>query len=363
MTEVISNTKYKILTPTGFQYFSAIQKLKKPTIRFIFEDDSDCTVSTGHKFYIDGKILLSDDVVIGDSLYHQDKWYTKVVGIEYLGESDVYDLMDVSNGNLYYGNGILSHNCEFIGSSNTVIDGKTLERLMKHRKEPESLDMGGKLRIWEKPKQGATYVLGVDTSKGIGGDSSVIQVIKILGVNPIQMRQVAVWEDKFTDVYKFAEVVNKMSYYYNDGYLMVENNAEGSVVVQRLWWEYENQNLINTGGKVKDLGIRATGSTKPRAVLLMKKVLEDRMIEIYDERTVAQISDFQDLGGNKFGGVNINDDLVTSLYWAIYVIEMQVFDESFTFSEEQDEEDDFWGDFLSDWEDEAREVDWSWLHD
>jgi hypothetical protein len=253
--------------------------------------------------------------------------------------------------------------CEFIGSSDTVIDGKTIERLLKRRKEPESYDMGGKFRIWEKPKQGATYVLGVDTAKGIGEDYSVIQVIKILGIDPIQCRQVAVWEDNYTDVYKFAEVVNRMSYYYNDAYIMVENNAEGSVVVNRLWWEYENQQLINTGGKIKDLGIRATGNTKPRAVLLMKKLLEDQMLDICDDRTVAELADFQDLGNNKFGGVNINDDCVSALYWAAFVYEMDVFDDTWSFSEEV-QEDDFWGDILGDWEDEVgRDADWSWMFD
>jgi hypothetical protein len=252
--------------------------------------------------------------------------------------------------------------CEFIGSSETIIDAKAIERLLRKRKEPESYDMGGKFRIWEKPKQGASYVLGVDTSKGVGGDSSVIQVIKVLGINPVQLRQVAVWEDNYTDVYKFAEVVNRMSYYYNDAYMMVENNAEGSVVVQRLWWEYENEYLINTGGKIKDLGIRATGNTKPRAVFLMKKIIEDQMITICDDKTVGQLADFQDLGNNKFGGVNINDDCVSSLYWAIFILEMNIYDESWTFSEENTSEEDFWGDIFGDWVDEVeREADWSWL--
>ncbi len=249
--------------------------------------------------------------------------------------------------------------CEFIGSSNTVIDSAAIERLFKHRVEPEFLDMHGKFRIWEKPKSGCTYVLGVDTAKGTGENFSTIQVLRVDGINPIQMEQVAVWEDNFTDVYTFASTVNRISYYYDNAYIMVENNGEGSPVVNRLWWEYENENLINTGSKERDLGIRATNKSKNVAVLLMKKVVEDHNLRIVDPRTVEQLADFQDLGHNKYGGVNIADDLVSALYWAIYVLEQDIFDESYQFFQEAND-DEAWG-VLADFGENDMEEDWSWL--
>lgn len=353
------NSKYQILTPSGFQNFDGIQKLTKKCITFICEDGVECKVSVGHKFYINGKVILSDDVNIGDNLYHQDRWYTKVVDIiKHEEEEDVYDLLNVDNGNTFYANNILHHNCEFIGSSNTIIDGDTLRILFGVKKDYEYLSMGGRFRIWEKPEKGAKYVLGVDTSKGVGSDFSVIQVLKILSITPVKMKQVAVWEDNFTDVYTFAEVVNKMSYYYNNAYMMVENNGESSVVANRLWWEYENENLINTGSKNKDLGIRATTVTKPQAVLLMKKLIEDFSVELVDGRTIDQLTDFQDLGNSKFACVNCNDDCISALYWAIFILEQDVFEDTYTF-EDKEEDDDVWG-VLTDWSDE--EQDWSWMN-
>lgn len=248
---------------------------------------------------------------------------------------------------------------EFIGSSATIIEGKTLVRLIQGVRSPELLDMGGKFRIWETPQQGCTYVLGVDSAKGVGSDYSVIQVFKILGIKPVSMVQVGVWEDNFTDVYSFSSIVNRMSYYYNNAYIMCENNGEGSVTVNRLWWDFENENLINTGTKNKDLGIRATANTKPSAVLLMKKLVEDGSIILSDKTTIDQLADFQDLGNNKYACVNCNDDCVAALYWAIYILEQDVFDESYEFNKGT-EEDEGWG-VLGDWADNNMKEDWNWM--
>lgn len=249
--------------------------------------------------------------------------------------------------------------CEFIGSSNTVISASTIDSLFKRRIEPDIIDMGGKFHIYQPPVQGALYVMGVDTAKGTGEDSSVVQVLKVDSISPVKMEQVAVWEDNYTDVYTFSDVVNRIAYYYNNSYIMVENNGEGAPVVQRLWWEYENENLINTGTKNKDLGIRATTKTKPQAVLLMKKLVEDKSIDLHHPKTIEQMADFQDLGNGKFGGKNTHDDLVTALYWGLFSLEQDVFDETYTFIEGEDDEEG-WG-ILADYADGHFEDDWSWL--
>ena len=89
-------------------------------------------------------------------------------------------------------------------------------------------------------------ILGVDTAKGTGENYSAIQILKIESMEPIKLIQVATYMNNGIDVYRFSQIVNKLGYYYNNGYLMVENNAEGSTVVNQLWWEHENENLINS---------------------------------------------------------------------------------------------------------------------
>jgi len=140
--------------------------------------------------------------------------------------------------------------------------------------------------------------------------------------------------------------------------MMVENNGEGSAVVERIWWEYENERLVNTGSKSINLGIRASRTTKPKAVLLMKKLIEDGSILLYDSDTVEELASFIEEKG-KFFGKDKPDDCVSALYWAIYVINMNIFDESFTFIE-KDYEEDCWG-ILSDIEETVDNWDFSWL--
>jgi len=247
---------------------------------------------------------------------------------------------------------------EFLGSTNTVIDSEVLEYIIGQWEDPATIDLEGKLLIYEKPVQGANYVLGVDTAKGTGEHFSTIQVIKLVKMRPIEMVQVATYENNFIDVYSFAELVNRMSIYYNNAYIMVENNAEGAAVVNRIWWEYENENLVNTGSKTVDLGIRAKRNTKPRAVLLMKKLIEDYSLRLVDKTTLDQLTTFIEKK-NKFFGKDMDDDLISALYWACYILEMDIWDESFEFVKADKEDDDeVWG-ILSDIEESVE--DWSWL--
>jgi len=62
------------------------------------------------------------------------------------------------------------------------------------------------------------------------------------------------------------------------------------------------------------LGIRATKKTKPRAVILMKKLIEGKMLILRDYNTITQLTDFIDKGNNRFSCENLDDDLVSALY-------------------------------------------------
>jgi hypothetical protein len=331
----VCNKNIEILTSSGFKQFRGLQRLEKETIKILFSDGNDCTVSTDHIFIDTDK--PTKELRIGDFIGERE-----IIDIKKQGLKKVYDPVDVE-GHEYIGNGINHHNCEFLGSSLTVLNSETLRSLLS-QEEYDIIEesLGGRLRIYEKPIEGVSYVIGVDTSKGTGNDFSVAQVFKVSSIKPVGFEQVAVFQDDFTDAYSFSDIVNKLGYYYNNAYIMVENNAEGSTVVSRLWWEYEYENLVCTGTKTKDLGIRATITTKPKAVLLMKKLIESGSLKLRDYKTIQELTDFIDKGNGKFGGQTLHDDLVSALYWASYIFELDVFDESFEFKKEEEEEDG-WG--------------------
>lgn len=249
---------------------------------------------------------------------------------------------------------------EFIGSIATVIDSNVLEILFQQCNDPNYLELEGKLKIWEKPEKQATYVLGCDTAKGTGENFSCVQVLRIDSMTPYKCTQVAVYMDNHVDVYTFADIINRIAIYYNKAFIMCENNAEGSAVVGKLWWDLENGGLVNSGAKNKDLGLRATRKTKPKAVLLMKKLIEDGELVLNDKETVNQLTTFIEKNGKYFGKEN-SDDLVSALYWAVFIVEMNVLAEGYELKrwDEGKEEDEVWG-IMSDIIDNIDD-DFSWL--
>lgn len=259
---------------------------------------------------------------------------------------------------------------EFIGSTNTLITGDILKRIVDTYEDPKVDDMNGRLKIYEEPIDNCQYIIGVDVGKGTGNHRSTIQVLKIESFSKPLLKQVAVFYDNKTDVYQFTRIVNRLSIYYDNSYIMVENNAEGSAVVNGLWWDLENERLVNTGNKTKDLGIRANRNTKPRAVMLMKKLIENENLILTDYETLKELSGFIEQS-NKFFGKDYYDDLVSALYWACFFFEMKDIidiDESAYEEEmfnlfkdnEETEDDEIWG-VLSDIEDSIEDADWSWM--
>ena len=238
------------------------------------------------------------------------------------------------------------YGCKFLGSANTVIDENTLKRLLD---QPDSdiiaLSEKGNFRKYANPVEGATYLIGVDCAKGTGEHYSTMQVFKLNSIAPISLTQVAVFEDNQMDTYEFAALVDKTALYYNDAYLMVENNGEGSAVISELWWTHENEGLICSGSKEKNLGIRATSKTKPQAVILMKKLVEDGSMELVDSPTINQLLTFIEKGNNRFSGNGKPDDLVSALYWTPWIFKMDILEESMEFQKANDE-DDCWGEIF-----------------
>lgn len=248
------------------------------------------------------------------------------------------------------------HGVSFLGSSNTVVDKETLEQLPQQITDPIQYDLNGKLRIWEKPQKDTTYIIGTDIAKGTGEHYSTCQILKVLSSDPFKAEQVAVFQDNYTDVYTFSSIVHRLALYYNNAFIMVENNI-GDTVISQLWWEFEYDNLVCEGSKSTQLGIRATTKTKPKAVLAMKKLIEDGDLIINDIHTVNELTSFIDKGNNRFGGKDLTDDLISALYWATYITFFDILEEGeFRISNEVD--DDAWG-ILTDVN--GLEEDFSWL--
>jgi len=211
--------------------------------------------------------------------------------------------------------------CKFLGSTNTLIDSDLLERMQM--KDPKTLKLGSFLTIYEEPKEGEMYMLGVDSAKGTGKDYSVIQVLKISSENDIE--QVAVYRNNLIEPHDFAQIVISVSKYYNDCYMMVENNDVGGTVAESIWFEFEYDKIILCDKK--GIGIRSTRKSKLAANILLKRYIENGWLEIIDRNTIYELSRYEEVTPNVFkaprGG---NDDCVMALIWGLYFVSTVHFD-------------------------------------
>jgi hypothetical protein len=247
----------------------------------------------------------------------------------------------------------------FIGSAETLISPHILEHLGKSIEEPISMQLKDKLKIYEYPVQNMTYICGVDVAKGTGKDFSAVQVLAVENIDPIRLKQVAVYNSNVIDTFEFSIIVNKIGYYYNKAFILIENNGEGTAVLNELWHNLQYPRVINEnkGKGLLRLGVRATKITKPRAILLMKSLIEQGSLKLVDGTTFNQLADFGEVTRGKYGGKTLNDDLVSALYWCTHMLQMPtVLDSKYAF-EKLEETEDVWG-ILTDINEQP---DWSWL--
>ena len=109
---------YEILTPTGFQKFAGIAyRGLVHTIRFCLENGKSIVVSLRHRFNTE-KISL--EYKVGDYIL-TESGESKIISITKLNRKQVFDVLDVDGGHVYYGNGIVNHNCEFVTDTNLAI--------------------------------------------------------------------------------------------------------------------------------------------------------------------------------------------------------------------------------------------------
>lgn len=201
---------------------------------------------------------------------------------------------------------------EFIGSSNTLIDGKVLAKYQYQ--QPDFVRNPG-LKIYEEPIKGHSYIFGADSAKD-GSDSFAIQVLDITNFN---FRQVATAKLKI-DYLRMPEFIDDWAKYFNNAFVIVENNeGAGQSVADRLYLEFEYENLYfdksrtSVGSKKKYPGFRTTKKSRDIILQTLKTMAESDKLLIQDKDTIDELFNFV-LKDNKYqADNNKHDDLVMAL--------------------------------------------------
>ena len=208
------------------------------------------------------------------------------------------------------------HEVEFLGSSNTLISGDCLERLVY--KNPIFSDDYSYL--YEKPKPDHTYVGFVDVGEGAGRDFSVVNVIDI---TQKPYKQVYVYKRNDISPWLFPPIIMNIVQKYNNAYLQVENNSVGKIVADIIFNEYDYDNLISSnifkgeerlsGYSTRGIGVQMNKKTKVIGCSAIKTIIEENILEICDWNTIQELSWFVKGTSSYEAEKGKTDDIVMTL--------------------------------------------------
>ena len=209
----------------------------------------------------------------------------------------------------------------FFGTGDTLINAETLLKL--RASNPSHMLDGGDVLVYKEVEKKHDYVMTVDVSKGRGQDYSTFNVIDI-SVRPFE--QVAVYRNNTISPLLFPNIIYKYAKLYNDAYVVIEANDQGSLVCNGLYYELEYENMhVRSALKADQLGVEMNKKVKRIGCSAFKDVLENNKLTIHDEQTIIEISTFVSRGVSFEASTGNHDDLVMNLVMFGYFITGQYF--------------------------------------
>ena len=205
--------------------------------------------------------------------------------------------------------------CEFLGSTNTLINAQTIGRLSS--KNPEYQNNG--LDIYESPQEGHYYAMACDTARGIGGDYSAFVVVDI---TDMPYKVVAKYRRNDVAPMLYPDIIGKVGRDYNNAFILVEVNDIGQQVVEILHQEVEYENILSTVteqnrqyvspgfGKATKHGVTTSKQVKRQGCFTFKSLLEEQKLLIFDDHIIHEISTFIEKGNTYQADEGYHDDLV-----------------------------------------------------
>jgi len=219
--------------------------------------------------------------------------------------------------------------CEFLGSTNTLIHPSTLNKLTFI----SPLRITGGVKVYKEPVKDHIYCMTVDVSEGLGLDSSTFVVVDCTSV-PYEV--VATFKDANISQLLFPTLIHNVARYYNDAAVLIEINV-GSQVVNILHQDLEYENVVmtkatgrkgtvvGTAAGQSRLGIKTTKITKRIGCANIKSIIEDNKIFLNDYDIIHELSTYVVDGTSYNAEEGYHDDLVMCLVLFAWMIQQNYF--------------------------------------
>ena len=296
------NTKFEILTPTGFKHFSGLQKnVKDSFLRIKFTDNTEITCSKDHTF-IDPKLVIASSLLVGDKLGEK-----VIKSIEFITKNkDLYDPVNVDGGHLFIANDIISHNCSFLGTGDTYIEGEILSQLYEAVDDEYWCSYSQRMRLWKEPDPSHDYIISVDPSLGRERDSTVFLVF-----NVYNGELVAEFKSPNTPLNQCCKILVDVAHKYNNAMIIPERNSIGTNLIE---------NLIDLGydyiwaDDKGTLGFQTNTTSRDVALAVMEEFVRTRKVKLPSRRIIEELLTFIINDQGKFeADEGCHDDMVMAL--------------------------------------------------
>jgi hypothetical protein len=312
MEHLKKNTQYEILTPNGWEDFYGVRKLTKSN--YVKLKNYNLICSDNHKILVDGVWKESKEL---DHNY-------------FVKDIELYDPVGVKSST-YFSNGIVSHNCDFLGSSNTLISADKLHTLVYSKPVIRTKDG---MSIYQEPvrkdpenekSQDHLYFITADVAEGQGKDYTAMAVID---VTQFPYRVVATYRNNTVSPLLFASVLKTVARKYNNAHVLIEVNSIGMEVANILHTDLEYENIVKTTmmgrkgqiitegfGPVKkvQLGVKTSVLTKKVGCQVLKNMIEEDKLITEDVDIISEFTTFISKKQSFEAEDGHNDDLVMCL--------------------------------------------------
>ncbi len=209
--------------------------------------------------------------------------------------------------------------CEFVGSTNTLIHPVKLRSLVWHN----PIRQDGTMDIYKDPEPGRTYCMTVDVAEGLGLDYSAFSIID---VTEIPYRLVAKYRNNKISPMLFPTIIVQAAKIYNEAFVLVEINSIGLQVSDIIHHELAYENLIKIEMKGKQgqqqtpgfkkkiaYGLKTSKQTKMIGCTNLKTLIESDKLIINDAQMITELTTFSADKQSFRAEEGNNDDLVMTL--------------------------------------------------
>lgn len=220
--------------------------------------------------------------------------------------------------------------CEFLGSTNTLISSNKLLTLV-HR---TPLYRKNNFDCYVEPIKKHNYLLVVDTGRGVEGDYSAFVVFDI---TEYPFKIVGKYRSKSISPLVYPDVIHNVAKMYNKAHVLIEINDIGEQIATTMHYDLEYENILSTNARSGDqelgggfssrvqLGVRTTKSVKRLGCSNLKDIVETDKLLIPDYDIIQELSTFISKGNTYVAEEGHHDDLAMCLVLFAWLVRQDYF--------------------------------------